>query len=395
LFGEYLPRDLPDFEALFRAETGLSYDQYAVVAAALATYTIAGRTEGCVFNPKTVGSTTRFEPEIDAFLRLESQTSDELGESLRKTSKTKGYGAIRERPILILADGRAVILDVQMFYEKIAVGPLFCAVRRAEKLKRGGANRVFGAFGDAFERYANDALKRMHPKGPKLVDRVWFGAQGKTAKGEAFQVDAHMVEPIGETLAAIVIEAKAVFLPEQAILDDPDIFLGELRRRYGRDPGGAGRGKGVAQLARIIRAILDRTWNGEDRELAKASTIAPVLLTHDTQMDSPIVCWKLNEDRFKLIGDIPFGWRVTPLILLTIEDLENLESSVGQFTLAELFRDYHDASPDRMISFQQFLIGSKYAALIKPSGTIMAQADAQMETVVQRLFPKPSAPDAA
>jgi hypothetical protein len=395
LFGEYLPRDLPEFEALFQAETSLSYNQYAIAAAALATYTIVGRTEGCVFNPKTVGSTTRFEAQIDAFLRLVSQTSGELGQSLRKTFKTQGYRAIRERPILSLADGRAVVLDPQMFYEKIAVGPLFYAVDRAGKLKHGYVNRVFGAFGDAFERYANDALKRMHPKGPKLVERVWFGAQGKTAKGDAFQVDAHMVEPIGETLAAIIIEAKAVFLPEHAILDDPGIFLAELRRRYGKDPGGAGRHKGVAQLARIIRAILDRAWRGEDRELDKASAVAPVLLTHDTRMDSPIVCWQLNEDLFKLIGDIPFGWRVAPLILLTIEDLENLESSVGQFTLAELVRDYHDASPDRMISFQRFLIGSKYAALIKPSGAIMAQADAQMDTVAQTLFPKPLAPDAA
>ena len=69
------------------------------------------------------------------------------------------------------------------------------------------------------------------------------------------------------------------------------------------------------QLARIIRAILNRAWRGEDCELAKVSAIAPVLLTHDTRMDSPIVCWQLNEDLFKLIGDIPFGWRVAPLLM--------------------------------------------------------------------------------
>ena len=136
----------------------------------------------------------------------------------------------------------------------------------------------------------------MHPKGSGLIDRVLFGAEGKTAKGEAFQVDAHMVEPIGETLAAIIIEAKAVFLREEAILDDPSIFLEELRRRYGKDPGGESRDKGVAQLARIIRAIVERSWQGQDGELAKARVIVPVLLTHDTRMDSPIFCWQLNED---------------------------------------------------------------------------------------------------
>jgi hypothetical protein len=388
LFGEYLPRELPEFEALIKADTGLSYEQYAVAAAAVATYTFAGRTEGCVFNPGTVGSTTRFQPQIDAFLQVASQSPCELGRSLRDTFKTQGYRAIRDRPILRLADGRAVVLDAQMFYEKIAVGPLFHAVNGTKGLKHVSAIRVFGAFGDAFEHYANDTLSRMHPKGLNLVDRVWFGADGKTAEGDAFKIDAHMVEPIGETLAAIIIEAKAVFLREEAILDDPNIFLDDVRRRYGEDPGGEGRDKGVAQLARIIRAILEHSWRGQDGELAKASIVVPVLLTHDTRMDSPIFCWQLNEDLLRLIGDIPLGWRVMPLILLTIEDLENLESSVGQFTLAELFRDYDAAAPDRMVSFERFLIGSKYRVMIKPSGAVIAHADAQMETVVQTLFPK-------
>ena len=395
LFGEHMRRQLPEFDAWFLAETGLSYAQYADAAAALATYTIAGRNDGCVFNPKTVGSTTQFEAQIDAFLRLESQTAAELDRALSESFTTNGYRAIRDRPILRMSGGRAVILDPSMFYEKIAVGPLFCVVRHAANLKRGDVNRVFGAFGDAFERYADEALRRMHPTGRGLVERIKFGAKGHTANGEEFEVDALMVEPIGGSLAAIIVEAKAAFLPEYAILDDPAIFLEELRRRYGQDPDGKERDKGVAQLARIIRAILDRVWRGEDRELDSANAIIPVLLTHDTRMDSPVVGWQLNEDLVKMIGEIPFGWRVAPLIVLTIEDLENLESSVGRFTLAELFRDYHYVSPDRMISFQRFLVGSKYAALIKPSSKVRAEAEAQMDAVSKSLFPKPAAPDAA
>jgi hypothetical protein len=262
-------------------------------------------------------------------------------------------------------------------------------------LRRGDVNRVFGAFGEAFERYVDDTLGRMHPSGG-MAERVWFGAKGKTAGGDEFEVDALMVEPIGDDLAAIVVETKAVFLREEAILDDvAESFVAELRRRYGKDPGGKERDKGVAQLARIVRAIVDRVWVGETRELAEARAILPVLLTHDARMDSPGVCWLLNEDFADLLGEVPRGWRVAPLILLTIEDLENLESSVGQFTLAELLRDYHRDSPDRMVSFRRFLIGSKYQALIKPSGHIMSQSNEQMEAVARTLFPKPAAAGAS
>ena len=132
-----------------------------------------------MFNPKTVGAPTQFQAQIDAFLRLKSQTAAELDRSLAKTFTTQGYRAIRDRPILRLEDGRATILDAQMFYEKIAVGPLFNVVGHAAKLKRGDVNRVFGAFGDAFERYADDALRRMHPTGRGMVDRVEFGAKGQ------------------------------------------------------------------------------------------------------------------------------------------------------------------------------------------------------------------------
>ena len=118
-----------------------------------------------------------------------------------------------------------------------------------------------------------------------------------------------MVEPIGGSLAAIVVEDKAAFLPEYAILDDPSILLEELRRRYGQDPDGQERDKGVAQLAPIVRAILDRAWLGEDRELASANAIIPVLLTHDTRMDSPVVGWQLNEEFVRLLGEVRAGGR--------------------------------------------------------------------------------------
>jgi hypothetical protein len=229
-----------------------------------------------------------------------------------------------------------------------------------------------------------------------MAERVWFGQKGKSAAGEAFEVDALMAEPVGAVLAAIVIETKATFLPEQAILDDvTETFVAELRRRYGKDPRGEERDKGVAQLARITRAIVDRVWLGEKRELVDAKAVLPVLLTHDAQMDSPGVCWFLNQHFVDLFGVIPRQWRVAPLILLTVEDLENLESSVGRFTLAELLSDYDRACPDRMTSVRQFIVGSKYLPFIRPSGHLRSQSDEVLAAVAGTLFSKPPTQGAA
>ncbi len=231
------------------------------------------------------------------------------------------------------------MLDPTTFYEKISVGPLFYAARRAESRKRGASNQVFGAFGNAFEHYAAGALRRMHPRVP--VDRVTFGARGKDQLGREFEVDALMIEPVGGVMTAIVFEMKAVFSREGEILNDlTERFVAELRRNYGREPEGKGRDKGVAQLAPIVRAVVRGEWAGETGEIAGASVVLPVLLVHDTRMDLPGTGAILDDGFMELLGPVPKGWLGTPLILLTVEDLENLESSVGKFSLVEPLWDY-------------------------------------------------------
>ena len=47
-----------------------------------------------------------------------------------------------------------------------------------------------------------------------------------------------------------------------------------------------------------------------------------------------------------LLGSVPSGKRVMPLTVMTIADLENLESSIGQFSTRRLLTDYAAAYPD-------------------------------------------------
>jgi hypothetical protein len=313
-----------------------------------------------------------------------------LEDALWRDFEKSGYLGIRNAPILVRHDGLAIILDPTMFYEKkISVGPLFYAVRSASTGKRGSVNKVFGAFGGAFEDYASDMLRRMYPSRPGLVDRVTFGAEGRDASGREFEVDASMVDPRSGINNAIVFEMKAAFLREDAILSDDvdEQFVDEIRSKYGRSLGNRDRDKGVAQVAKIIGAIIREEWVGKYREFVAVSLIFPVLIVHDSRLDAPGLSWFLKYEFMRLLGIEPKGTRVAPLTILTVDDLENLESSVGAFTLIEALRDYDEECPDRMRSFGNFLARSKYAKLIKPSEHVMHQSDELLEQVQRSLFP--------
>lgn len=56
---------------------------------------------------------------------------------------------------------------------------------------------------------------------------------------------------------------------------------------------------------------------------------------------------------------------------MTIGDLENLETSVAEFGLRDLLRDYTRDCSDRMRSLHQFMAMSFYATKLKPSKRVV------------------------
>lgn len=161
LFSEHFPRRYPAFAKEFLEATGLSVEQYFTCVTSLTTYLPFDRTDGPVFHARTVADTTGYRDIFSTYLARESQTPETLTAALRDGFAERGYRDLRERPILVLADDRAVILDPTFFSEKISVGPLFHLLSQT---RDGKANEIFGAFGLAFEDYANSILRRMYPR---------------------------------------------------------------------------------------------------------------------------------------------------------------------------------------------------------------------------------------
>lgn len=380
LFTDYLPKHYVDFAEMFQHSTGLTIRQYLGCATALSIYTLQHRTEGPLFAVHTVAAQTTYCDVFPKFFGLESQSPEQLGTSFWRDFDTIGYRALRERPIMVTEDGRGMILDPTFFIERISIGALFHVAKRktrAEGLK------VFTAFGDAFEEYASDILRRTYPHRPALVDRVTFGMKGSDGRGKAFEIDASLID----VSQAVVFEMKAAFLREEAIADDkPEVLLEEIRSKYSESSVKGERGKGVAQLARSIGAIARNEWIGSCREFAGASILYPVLVAHDTRLDAPALGHFLENEFRSLLGPIPTGRRVAPLTVMTIQDLENLEKSVDTFSFVKLLEDYSRDCPNRMRSLHNYMAFSDYASKIMPSSFLIDASTAILDVLRQELF---------
>jgi hypothetical protein len=150
--------------------------------------------------------TETFSPRI-------SNRNPRLAAALWRDFAGRGYRDLRERPILALADGGAAILDPTFFGEKIAIGPLFHLLARA----RGGkANEIFGAFGLAFEDYANAILRRMYPDCAGLASRLRCSVTGRDREGRDFDIDA----VLNDVRQVVVFEEKAAWLKDEVVLGD-------------------------------------------------------------------------------------------------------------------------------------------------------------------------------
>ncbi len=123
----------------------------------------------------------------------------------------------------------------------------------------------------------------------------------------------------------------------------------------------------------------------------------PVLLVHDPLLDAPghgniladEFATALDPDEMGRTGEMRKGhfW-VAPLIIMTIEDLECLETSIEHFSLHNLLRDYSADCSDRMASLHNYLAISKYRTKVYHSRSMASNTLEVLEQSQRTIFPK-------
>ena len=362
LFLEYLPKHYPDLDRDFREATGVSALEYMTAAGALISIHLQPSNMMVLSDAVTLGHDTKYAAVYSAYQACQIWNIDDLrrrlwpgGRMPNSFDEVPGFSLkpLRERPIIAMDDGRGVIPDPLLLADSLMIGPLF------QLLGTRKANEVFGAFGDAFEDYAGDILSQMFPTGTGLHQTLYRKIPCVDADGLKLEIDA-CLDYIDRL---VVLEAKAVFIPDQSVIDcDEARFRALLKEKYLYGE----RLVGVGQLARIIRSLATGKWQGLDPNLS-LRLLYPVLVVHDRLLQEPLVTAFLADLLVEELGasQVPGSWqwetngfRFAPLTILTIDDLENLESSPG-IDFLDLLQSYSADVPKRNGSLHDYIASTK------------------------------------
>lgn len=399
LFTDHLAKIRPGIEKEFVDATGLGFDSFYGLLSILAANCLLRRNEdaptdvaSCLFGESHLVDYPVLAKAFHAYVGFAGQSPDDMTAAACSNQSPDGtlvggsgwMKSLRKRPLLRTIDGRCIVLDSANFSEHAAVGPLFAMLDGKANLE---VNQLFTDFGAAFENYGKAILRRMYPAvQPPLVDRLMTNPQGTEQNGGDVEIaDAGLIDV--EDLA--LFEIKAVWLPDKhAEADDPNEYLQEFRRRYAAFEAAQLPKKGIGQLAAVISKLAKGHLILRRLELSAIRRIIPVLVAYDPLIDAGGHPWYLSEqfrsalrpDKVLSNGGMLKGkFVVLPPIVISVDDLEILETSVEHFGLMDLFRDYSNAHPNRMCSLHNYLTSSKYSDRLYPSRSLASSALGAME----------------
>src|SRR5262249_14621499 len=258
------------------------------------------------------------------FLRERSRTPSELRRELRpdgpkdepeadlfgRAVEDKLFGtqmlAFKRRPLLRLADGQELVLDVGFLSDLAVQGPFWSVFDGLEGRLRPD---FLSLWGRVLELYVSDLLRQAYPASAGVLRlNVAFD------RGE---VDALL--DFGHRV--VIIECKSAFLPQEAkYRRDRQLLERELRAKFFEDDDGP---KAVRQLAAAVDAI----GRGAVRTQLPPRTrkiLYPVLVGLEPGLESFGVNVYLDRLFQQVRAESPEGVSVRPLTVMSVEELETI-----------------------------------------------------------------------
>jgi hypothetical protein len=393
LFTDIFPRHFRDFETEFFRATNLSIDNYYTLLFAILALLESATQKRQYFSIDVAtlkSALPHLHNEIEAFVQSESQTTHELKKSLSIDIKDLESPEIafnlkpmRQKPLVKLSNGQMIIIDSGFLNDKASIGPLFHVL----SLNSSRAQEIFSKFGYAFEEYASQILERMYPISTiGLVNRFQRNYVGVTPDKNRVEIADAILDDIGAT---VLFEMKAKWIRDDTLYsEDPNQFVNQIISQYSNH-------QPQLQLAKTITKLASDELKPENNHMPQ-ERIFPIMICYDSLLNVPGFA-RIFADAFKLglkpdlapeTGDMNKGkYHVTPLILITIDVLEDLETSVNNFRFTQLLSDYSADCANRMVSLKDYIRGSKYGRLIDRRGNVSTQSIELMTNAMKTLDP--------
>jgi hypothetical protein len=220
--------------------------------------------------------------------------------------------------------------------------------------------------------------------------RLSCNITGKDRNKREVEIDACL----NDITELVLFETKTGLLREDKILvDDHEQYLDHLREKYVQTHDD---NKGVGQLARLIEILASRDWLGEDQEFGRVKRVYPVLIVYDSLLSAPVYGQFFASEFLRLLipdATIQEGQylkgelKITLPIVITINDLENLETSIEHFGLRDLLSDYSKSCPERIESLHNFIASSDYKNRMFHNRNIAAMALDLIDKSKKAFFP--------
>ena len=266
---------------------------------------------------------------IDQCLNLISRTPEQLATDLifrPRQSWAVDFSPLRQFPIIRLKKDRFVCPDLQLL-EYYFDDALYWAVVGSYATESG----IQQLYGELFEQHINNVIEAFANPSPLLAKR--FLPQPK------FEGTQHQVSDAAFdwTQVLVLAEYKATRLTRyQKYSGDTDALLRGFDDAFAKEK--PGKAKGVGQLARSIKKILDGAKIPGASPIGDRSLL-PILIITEPGLTNELFRRRLD-DKLRDALEESIRPRVLPLVLLSHFDLEAFETYVGETSAEEILRSY-------------------------------------------------------
>lgn len=333
-----------DLPTLFADATSLTIREYSnLVFGTLTKYlklTLAQyvkRRETFVFSRKYFQNTRLAGDKIGKFLQDISTTTEKLHEASRKSKHLNDFTALRDHPLLMVQEDSYFPLDIGFLADKLETG-VFWRVHSLLGSKK-QQDRLHTFWGLLFHQYTSQLLQKVCKDSPnRFLPSPKFGDDGEACDGVILAgANAIFMEYKGSMLTA---EAKYSGSSESLMAD-----LG--RKFIGTDDAP----KGVRQLAKSIVKYADKKNPRPIQGIGTVSKIFPLIVARENVIGSPLVNRYLNEQFQALYNRKKIGAIVTPLFVLTIDELEQISPHLSYVRFDEILKAKYKDDPKQTWPF--------------------------------------------